>query len=118
MRVLVAELLGDRFGGGDTLVAGLVREPRRSGDVADRPDAGHVRAAHRVGVDVTLGRRHAERLETDVLGVGNDADRDNAVAELLLSGLAVRSLDPGSDDLRVGLEALDARAGEDRQPLL
>ena len=40
VRVLVAELLRDRLGGGDALVAGLVREPRRRGDVADRPDAG------------------------------------------------------------------------------
>ena len=84
VHVLVAELLRDRLGGGDALVARLVREPRRRGDVADRPDAGHVGAAHRVGVDMALGGLHAERLEPDILGVRDDADRDDAVAEALL----------------------------------
>jgi hypothetical protein len=38
---------------------------------------------------MALGGFHAERLEPDVLGVGKDADRDDAVAEALLARLAV-----------------------------
>src|SRR6185503_11962868 len=61
--VLVAQLLRDRFGRGDAFVTGLVREPRRSGDVADRPDAGHAGAAIFVDVNVALGRFDAECLQ-------------------------------------------------------
>ena len=75
--VLVAERLGDRLGGDDPLVARLVRQPGRRGDVADRPDARHVGAAHGVGVDMALGGFHAELLEPDILGVGGDPDRDD-----------------------------------------
>src|SRR6185503_4215741 len=39
VRVLVAELPRDRLGGRHRLVHRLVREPGRSGDVADRPQA-------------------------------------------------------------------------------
>ena len=67
---------------------------------------------------MALGGFHAERLEPDILGVGHDADRDDAVAEALLGRLAVAGLDLRGDALRVGLEALDAGAGEDRQALL
>ncbi len=118
MDVLVAELLRDRLGRGDAFVAGLVGEPGRRGDVADRPDAGDVGAAHRVGIDMAFGGFHAERLESDILRVGHDPDRDDAMAEALLAGLAVVGLDLGGDALRIGLQALDAGAGEDRQALL
>ena len=37
--LLVAELLRDRLGGGDALVARLVRQPRAGRAVADRPQA-------------------------------------------------------------------------------
>ena len=84
VRVLVAELLRDRLDGDDAFVARLVREPGRSGHVADRPDARHIGAAHRIGVDEALGGLHAELLEPDILGVGNDADRDDGVAEAVL----------------------------------
>ena len=45
MDVLVAELLRDRLGGGDALVARLVRQPRAGRAVADRPQALGVGAA-------------------------------------------------------------------------
>src|SRR3546814_2560162 len=53
----------DRLDRNHRFVHRLVREPRRRGDVADRPQAGHVGAAHRIGVDMALGRLHAERFE-------------------------------------------------------
>src|SRR3546814_10865718 len=46
----------DRFDRNHRFVHRLVREPRRRGDVADRPNAGDVGAAHRVGVDMAFGR--------------------------------------------------------------
>ena len=67
---------------------------------------------------MALGRFHAERLEPDILGVGHDADRDDAVAEAVLGRLAIAGLDLRRDALRVGGQALDPRAGEDRQALL
>ena len=79
---------------------------------------GHVGAAHRVGVDMALGGFHAERFEPDILGVRHDPDGDDAMAELVLGRLAVAGLDLGGDALCVGLQALDAGAGEDRQALL
>ena len=105
--VLVAERLRDRLGGDDALVARLVRQPRRPGDVADRPQAGDIGAAHRVGVDMPLGGLDAQRLEPDILGVGGDPDRDDGVAEAALGDLAVLGLDRRRDALGVGLEALD-----------
>ena len=118
MDVLVAELLGDRLGGDHALVARLVRQPGRRGHVADRPEARHVGAAHRVGVDMPLGRLHAQRFEPDILGVRDDPDGDDGVAEAMLGGLAVLGLDRRGDALGVGLEALDARRREDRHALL
>ena len=82
--VLVAERLRDGLGGDDAFVARLVREPRRRGDVADRPEAGDVGAAHRVGLEEAAVHRHAQFLEPDILGVGDDPDRDDGVAEALL----------------------------------
>ena len=92
MNVLIAELLGDGLGRSDALMAGLVREPGRRGHVADRPDARHIGAAHRVGVDMALGGLHAQRFEPDILGVRDDPDGDDAVAEALLDCLAVAVL--------------------------
>ena len=78
VHVLVAELLRDRFGGGDASCialcashGGAVTSP-----IAQMP-ATLVRHV-RVGVDMALGGFHAERLEPDILGVGDDADRDDA----------------------------------------
>ena len=66
-------------------------------------------AAIAVGVDMALVGLHAELLEPDILGVGDDADRDDGVAEALLVDLAVLGLDLRRDALGVGLELLDAR---------
>src|SRR3546814_12977017 len=52
MHILVAERLRDRLGGGDALVACLVREPRRRGDIADRPQPLDLGAAQALGLDM------------------------------------------------------------------
>src|SRR3546814_977724 len=52
MHILVAERLRDRLGGGDALVACLVREPRRRGDIADRPQPLDIGAAQAIGLDM------------------------------------------------------------------
>ena len=59
---------------------------------------------------MALGGFDAELLEPDILGVGGDPDRDDAVAEALLLDLAVLGLDLRRDALGIGLEALDAGA--------
>src|SRR3546814_3549473 len=66
---------------------------------------------------MALGRLHAERLEADILGVRDDADRDDGVAEFGRFGLAVLGLDLGGDAVRGRLQFLDAGAGEDRHAL-
>jgi hypothetical protein len=101
--------IADRLCGGHALVARFVRQPGRSGHVADRPKARDVRAAHGVGIDMALGRFHAQRLQPDVLGVRNDADRDDGMAEAMFRRLSILGLDRRGDDLRVRLQALDAR---------
>ena len=67
---------------------------------------------------MALGGFDAELLEPDVLGVGDDADGDDAVGEALLGDLAVLGLDLGGDALGVGLEALDPGAGQQGHALL
>src|SRR4051794_30370556 len=99
-------------------MARLVRKPRRRRYVADRPDARHTGAAHWIGVDVTPRSFHAERFEANILGVRQDTDGDNAVAEALLAGLSIARLDLRGDPLGVGGQALDTCRREDRQSLL
>src|SRR3546814_8785845 len=82
MNALVAR---DRLRRDDALMARLVRQPRRSGDVADRPDALDICAAIGIGIDMALGRFDAELFQPDILGVGQDADRNDRVAEIMRS---------------------------------
>src|SRR5205085_556920 len=63
------------------------------------------------------GRLHAERLEADVFGVRGDSHRNNGMAEPMIGTLAVARLDPGRDSLRVGREAFDTGAGQNRKTL-
>ena len=73
-------LAGDRLDADHALVARLVGQPGRAGDVADRVDALDVGAAVAVGDDMAAVGLHAQRLEPDILGVGDDADGDDGVA--------------------------------------
>src|SRR3546814_15777737 len=81
-----------RFGRDNAFMARLMGQPGRAGDVADRPDAVHICAAIGIGVDMALGGFHAQGLQTDVFGVGRDADGDDCLAELLVHDLPVRPL--------------------------
>src|SRR4029453_17301256 len=116
--ILVAKLLAYALRADDSLVAGLVREPGGRGDVADRPDAGHVRAAHRIGLEEAAVGLDAEFLEADILRVGGDPYRNDGMGEALLGDLAVGALDLRGDALPVRDQAFDAGAGEDRHALL
>ena len=91
--VLVAELLGDRLGRGDALVARLVRQPRARRAVADRPQALGGGAAVGIDLDEAAVELGARLLEPEVLGVGGDADGDDDVAVLAGLDLAVLALD-------------------------
>src|SRR3546814_18936499 len=96
MNALVAR---DRLRRDDALMARLVRQPRRSGDVADRPDALDICAAIGIGIDMALGRFDAELFQPDILGVGPDAARTDRVAEIMDRALAVARLDARPDSL-------------------
>src|SRR3546814_13394104 len=96
MNALVAR---DRLRRDDALMARLVRQPRRSGDVADRPDALDICAAIGIGIDMALGRFDAELFQPAILGVGQDADRNDRVAEIMARALAVACLDARADSL-------------------
>src|SRR3546814_1926612 len=99
MNALVAR---DRLRRDDALMARLVRQPRRSGDVADRPDALDICAAIGVGIDMALGRFDAELFPPDFLGVGQDAGRNDRVAVIMARALAVARLDARADSLVIG----------------
>jgi hypothetical protein len=70
-------LPGDGFDADDALVAGLVRQPRRAGDIADRVEAGDIGFAIAVGDDVAAIGFHVEGFEAEVLDVAGDADSDD-----------------------------------------
>src|SRR3546814_19987777 len=78
------------FRSDNAFMARLMGQPGRAGDVADRPDAVHIGAAIGIGVDMALGGFHAQGLQTDVFGVGRDADGDDGVAELLVDRKSTR----------------------------
>ena len=64
----------------DAFVLGLVREQRRTGDVADGIDAGHVGAAGAVDDDRAALDLHAELFQAEIFDIADDADRrDDAV---------------------------------------
>src|SRR3546814_2565640 len=75
-------LAGNGFGRDHALMAGLVRQPWRRGDVADGPQALDIGAAHFVGLQETaLVHGDAQLLEADILRIGDDADGDDHMAE-------------------------------------
>src|SRR3546814_3945946 len=85
-------------------MARLMSEPGRPDDVADRPNTVNIGAAVFVGDHVPALHRDAERLEADILGIGNDAHFDDDVAEITLlarSALAGQSFDDTATGLSV-----------------
>src|SRR6185295_12112352 len=72
-------LAGDAFDADNSLVAGLVRQPWRAGDVADGVEAGDIGAPVSVGEDVALFDFAAQGFEAEVLDIAGDADGDDGV---------------------------------------
>jgi hypothetical protein len=93
--VFVAQFLRDRLDGGNAFVARLVRQPRARRAIADGPQALGAGAAVAVDLDEAAVDLGTGLLEPDVLGVGDNADGDDAVAELGVLDLAALVLDCG-----------------------
>ena len=72
-------LPGDGLNADDAFVARLMRQPRRTCDVADGVKARDIGFAIPVGDDVTLLDFAAERFEAEVLDIPRNADRDDSV---------------------------------------
>ena len=82
---------GDLLDAQHALVAGLVGEPGRAGDVADGVDAGLAGAAPLVDHDVAALDLHAGALEAEILGVAGDADGHDHALDRDLLGSCRRS---------------------------
>src|SRR5690606_3833254 len=108
---------GDVLDGVDALVAGLVRQPRRAGAVADGVEPLHVGLAVGVGPDVTAVHLDAQRLKPDAVGVGGDADGRDAGLGRQRLGLAAGLRVDGDAGLR-GRHAGDLRARAELQAAL
>ena len=80
------------FCGYYALMARLMRQPWRRGNVTNRPKAGHVGAAVGIGFQEPTVHLYAERLQADIFGVWHDADRDDAMGEFRRDYLAVLAL--------------------------
>src|SRR3569833_2927581 len=106
-------LAGDSLDADDALMASLVREPRRPGDVPDGVNAFNIGAAVAVGFDMATVGLHAQSFETDVLRIRHNADCDDGVRELLRLDLAVLALDGRGDAVRACLQLLDSGAHVD-----
>ena len=108
----------DRLDADDALVLGLVRQHRRTRDVADRVDARHVGLAVAVDHDGAAVGLHAELLQPEVLDIADDADRrDDAIdRHLLRAALAV--VDGRGDAVGLLVELGHLGAGDDLDALL
>ena len=108
----------DRLDADDAFMLGLVRQHRRTRDVADRIDARDVGLAVAIDRDraAALGL-HAELFQAQVLDVADNADRrDDAVDGHLLRAFGV--LDRRGNAVGVAVELYDLGAGEDLDALL
>src|SRR5690606_13895429 len=89
---------GDVLGGVDAFMRGLVGQPGRAGAVADGVQALHIGLAVAVGLDVAAVQFDAQRLQTDAVGVGGDADGRDTDLGLQAFNLAI--------DFKIDLHAL------------
>ena len=78
-------LAGDLLDADHALMARLVREPGRPGEIADGIDAGLAGAAEVVDHDMGAVDLHLGAFEPDILDIADDADRrDHAIDRDLL----------------------------------
>ena len=98
-------------------MACLMRQPRRGGDVANRPKAGHVGAAVGIGFEETAIHLYAKRFQPDILGIGNNANGDDAMCELRSRDFSVLALNRCRYASSSRLQAFDTRPGHDGHAL-
>ena len=96
----------DQLGHHHAFMAGFVRKPRRTGDVADGIKAFNARAAMGVGHNMRAVNLHTERFQTQPLHITDDADGRNDGVELLLLDLAA-NFDMGGDFAFGAVKLLD-----------
>src|SRR5262249_8232130 len=90
-------LASNRLDADDALVLCLVREHRRTGDVADGVDAGNVGPAEAIDDDCPLLDLYAQRLEAEVLGIAHHPDGEDHALGLDLLALPTLRLDRRRD---------------------
>ena len=87
---------GDPLDADHALVAGLVRQPWRPDEIADRIDAGLAGAQPFIDDDMGALDHDAGALEPDVLDIADDADGEDDALDARLERLAA-GLDPRRD---------------------
>ena len=107
----------DQFGHHDALVAGLVRQPGRTGQIADGIDALDPGAAVFVGDDMGAVDLDPRLLQAQPFGVADDANGRDHRVEIMRLGLAA-DLDMGRDDIALAVQLLDRGLFHDRHALL
>ena len=93
-------LAGDLLDADHAFMAGLVRQPGRTGQVADGIDAGLGSAAVLVGHHMGLLDLHLGGLKSDVFHIADDADREDHALDGDLALLAGLVLQHGGDGCR------------------
>src|ERR1700722_13310297 len=108
----------DRLDADDAFVLGLVRQKRRTGDVADGVDSRHVGLAGAVDDNGAALGLHAEFLQTEIFDVADNADGgDDALdGKRLYATFAI--IDGGGDAVAGLVELGDLGAGIDLDALL
>src|SRR6185437_1839587 len=108
----------DAFGDDYAFMHALVREPWRTDEIADGPDAGRTGGAPFVDDDVGFLDLHARLLQPDVLDIADDADGKDHAIHRERFGLAVFRFQGGGDGVRAPLQLFDRGGGFDFHALL
>ena len=107
----------DRFDADHAFVLGLVRQHRRTGDVADGVDARHTGLAERVDDDATAVGLHAEFFQPELFDIADHADRGDDALDFKRLRLAAL-LDGGDDAVGFLVELHHLGVGVDLDALL
>ncbi len=86
----------------DALMARLVRQPRRAGDVANGVEAGDIGRAVAIDDHMVAVELHAQGIEAQVLDIAGDPDRHDGLFGLQGLGLAVSFQGDGDAGLALG----------------
>jgi hypothetical protein len=107
----------DRLDADHAFMLGLVREHRRTCDVADRVDAGHVGPAELVDDDAAAVGLHTELFQSEAFDIADDAGGGDDAVGRDLFGFAAR-FDRCRDAVAVLVELRHLGAGHDPDALL